>query len=113
MSQRRVLASFSLVGFLILFLLVSVFVFGFGIGIGYLLRKIFGTELGIAILTGIVATGICTHFAARMIGALNGIGAYDELDSDEDVDNDDDEDESINYPALQRRRRRGRGKGRR
>jgi hypothetical protein len=87
-------------------MLVSVFVFGFGIGVGYLLRKIFGTELGIAILTGIVATGICTHFAARMIGALNRIGAYDELDSEEDVDNDDDDDEPISYTPPPRKRGR-------
>jgi hypothetical protein len=98
MAERRVIASFSIIGLIIPFLAVFLFVFGPGIGVGYLLRKICGIDLGIAILIGVIGTSVCLHFSSRLIGAIQRVEDEDE----------DEEDEEYYVPPPRRGRRRRR-----
>lgn len=56
----------------IIYLLIKAVLLGIGVGTGFLLHWLMPTlDLGMCILTGVVATGIAVHFLARLLAAVN------------------------------------------
>lgn len=96
MIERRV--SFSIVGLIIPYVAVFLLVFGPGISVGYLLRKICGIDLGMAILIGVIGVSVCLHFASRLIVALRRVEIEEEEEEEEEY--------YVPPPRRERRRRR-------
>jgi hypothetical protein len=65
----------------VLYLVILIVMVCLGIGIGFLLYWILpGVELGIGVLVGVVATGFCVDFVARILRSYSSFAEDDERD---------------------------------
>jgi len=65
----------------VLYLVILILIVCLGIAIGFLLYWILpGVDLGITILVGVVATGFCLDFVARLVSSYNSFAEDDEID---------------------------------
>jgi len=56
----------------IIFLVILILLLGVGIGIGFLLHWIFpAISIGIAILTGLLSTGMAVYFCINLLKSIN------------------------------------------
>lgn len=56
---------------IIIYLVILLLLLGMGIGIGFLLQWLFPeTNIGIAILTGLLATGMALYFCIRLLNSI-------------------------------------------
>jgi hypothetical protein len=66
-------------GFLVLYLIILVLLLGVGVGVGFVLHWLIpGVDMGLAILIGVITSGMAIHFYGRLTGLIEGAEPLDE-----------------------------------
>ena len=66
-------------GFLLIYLVILVLLLSVGVGVGFVLHWLIpGVDMGLAILIGVIASGLAIHFYGRLTGLFEGAELLDD-----------------------------------